>query len=90
MKQYDLDFFIALFTEQEEEYFSLSTDNPPMDAYQWLDNEQVRALSNLVTGHGSLIRANDGDFGYEIFGRTIKSRVINFLLYVQSKQSRAA
>lgn len=90
MKQYDLDFFIALFTEQDEDYFSVSTDSPSMDAYQWLDIEQAKALSNLVKPYGSLLSANDGLLGYEIFGRTIKSRIINFLLYVQNKQSKAA
>ena len=87
MEEHNIDYFIDFFSTVPSKHFSLSSDAAELDAYNWLDTVEQNALFHLVKGWGSLTDANDGRDDYDVFGKTIKERVIGFLIYVKDKRS---
>lgn len=85
MKVYSIEYFIKLFEEIHEEYFSLSSDVNPSDAWEWLEDDEQECLYTMIEPYGLLLAANDGIKDYVAFGNTPKDRVVAFLKYVKRR-----
>ena len=85
-EEYTLDYFISMFSMMDASWFSLSTEPEQLDAYNWLSEEEQEALYKIVKPWGILTDVNDGIDGYDLYGETIKERILNFLNHIKDNR----
>jgi hypothetical protein len=83
--KYTIDYFIALFDELPEEYWSLSTEVNPTDAWAWVQNgTEATALYFMIKPFGFLVQVNDGAGAWAGYANSPKERVIKFLNMIKN------
>lgn len=82
-----IDDFIRHYESLDENFFSLSTDLNPTDAWEWLDSlAEEWCLYSLIKDYGNLLACNDGYGKYIELGDSPKKRIVVFLYYVKRQR----
>jgi hypothetical protein len=85
-KTYSIDYFIELFTEVDDDMLCLVKDSHVASSYDGWDlllPEEQDSLYQLIRPYGIFVHVNDGVGQYANLGKTIKQRILTFLLYVK-------
>ncbi len=80
---YDIDYFISHFEEIAEGYWTLSIEDNPHDAWEWLSEPEADELLHIIKPFGILLQVNDGDGEWLQYGSHPKERVLKFLKWVK-------
>ncbi len=81
--EYNIDYFIMSFEEIKPEFWTLSTEENPHDAWEWLSEPEADALLDIIKPFGILLQVNDGDGEWAQYGNNPKDRVVKFLKWVK-------
>lgn len=85
--KYNIEYFIKIFSDVPDSYWSLSSVMDPTDAWEWLvDIREQEALYDIVQPWGLLLAANDGLGRFATMGNSPKERVLAFLNYIKKRE----